>query len=573
VQNSTSRFHSGLYYQLAAALIFVTALILINPNVESGMNDDWSFIFTARELATSGHVRYNAWSSPLIGFQAYWAALFFKLFGFSFWIARASVWTMAILSIPVLWRILKYLPLTQSQALFGIVFLLLSPVVLPHVTTFMTDLPAFFLFATALLCALEAWSSDNDKSALLWICALTGCGILSGSVRQIYWVTGICFLTVLSVKRIRSAPGRILIALCTLLTLAFGYAASRWLAHQPYVPVEDSLQQLLQMGWPELLHGGIGEPLRDFIGLSVLCIPLTLPLAWSQFRRTPIWLHFIILAASIALPIRLAQPMPWIGNTITNYGIILSGTVSLGGKPVLLSAFLMLVLAALGIASMAYAVKTLKLPTNIPLRRFLLLTVPFLLLYTVVLCLRSPGFGIFDRYLIPHLFIVTALLLAVNPKQLSTVTLATSVVFIMYSLATTHDYFAEARARLEATNEVRSAGHPRTEIISSFEYDAWSQLELTGHVNNEHVLYPPTAYQQTDDCTGPDETQAWWRTLEPAIAARFVITLSPLDGLQPSPFPPVSYNRWLPPGRYQILIQQVDKQSPALTCQFDPNEQ
>jgi hypothetical protein len=233
----------------------------------------------------------------------------------------------------------------------------------------------------------------------------------------------------------------------------------------------------------------------------------------------------------------------------------------------------MLVLAMIGIASMTYAVKTLVTPADIPSKRFLLLTMPFLLLYTFVLCLRSPGFGIFDRYLIPHLFILTALSLATNAKQLSKITLTIGLIFMVYGLATTHDYFAEARARLEATNEVRRAGHPRTEIISSFEYDAWTQLELTGHVNNEHVLYPSTAYHQTDDCSGPDETQAWWRTLEPAIAARFVITLSPLNGLQPSNYPPVVYRRWLPPREYQILIQQVDKQNPALTCQFDPNEQ
>jgi hypothetical protein len=555
--------------QLAAAFIFVAALIVVNPSVESGMNDDWSFIFTARELATSGHLRYNAWSSPLIGFQAYWAALFFKLFGFSFWIARASVWVFALLSIPVLWRILQYLPLTQPRSLFGIVFFLLSPLVLPHVSTFMTDLPAFFLFAAALLCALKAWYSENDKSALLWICALTVCGILSGSIRQIYWLTGVCFLPVLAIKRIRSAQGRVFIALCIFVTLAFGYAASHWLARQPYVPVEDTIEELLQLNWRELLHGGVGEPLRDFIGLSILCIPLSLPLAWSQIRSTPIWLHCIIFAVSIALPIRFAEPLPWIGNTITNYGVILSGTVALGEKPVILAPTLMLILAALGIASLTYAVKSLTVDNE----RFLLLTMPFLLLYTMVLCLRSPGFGIFDRYLIPHLFIFTAILLAANTKKLSAITLATGAVFIAYALATTHDYFAEARARLEATNEVRRAGHPRTEIISSFEYDAWTQLEITGHVNNEHVLYPSTAYHQTDDCSGPEETQAWWRTLEPAIAARFVITLTPLDGLQPTNFPSVSYNRWLPPGQHEILIQQIDGESPPLTCRFDPAEQ
>ncbi len=560
---------SGWFYQLAAALVFIACLILVNANVEAGMNDDWSFIFTARDLAATGHLHYNGWSSPLIGFQAYWAALFVKLFGFSFFTARASVWLLALLSIPVLWRLLRSVELNNQHAFLGVLFFLLSPLVLPHVATFMTDLPAFFLFAAALLCALKAWQSENDQAALLWMAAAALCGILSGSIRQIYWLTGVCFLTVLAFTRLRSVRGRACALIGILITVLFGALASYWLSHQPYVPADETLQVLRAISPQDALQA-LSDAVRAFTGIAVLCIPLTLPLAWLELRRMRIWKQCLILAAAIALPIYLAAPLPWQGNTITSYGVIISGGVSFGDKPAILSGPLMIALAALGLASAVYALSNAI--RHLPRGRFLFLTAPFLLLYTAVIVGRSPAQGLFDRYLIPHLFVAIALLLMVQSRQmqrLSPITLTTAAIFLLYALATTHDYFAEARARLKATEEVLRAGNSRIAVISGLEFDSWTQLERTGYVNNERLKYPPHAYRQMDDCNGPDDTQEWWRSMMPDIAARYVVTLTPINGLQASQFPPVEYGRWLPPGRFRVYVEQVEKGSPPLTCKPD----
>jgi hypothetical protein len=560
---------SGWFYQLAAVLIFIASLALVNANVEAGMNDDWSFVATARALSATGHLHYNGWSAPLIGFQAYWAALFLKIFGFSFLAARASVWIMAVLAIPVLWQLLRMADLRPPQAFFGVLFFLLSPLVLPHVTTFMTDLPAFFLFAAALLCALKAWESESDGKALLWMAATVACGILSGSIRQIYWLSGVCFLTVLSFARFRSVRGRACALIGILTTVVFGAAASYWLAHQPYVPVDDTLQVLKKM-----LLADAAEPLRDAVrdltGLTVVCLPLTLPLALLELRRIRLWTQCLIVAAAVAIPYFLANPLPWIGNTLTNYGVITSGGISFGDKPVVLSGPLMIALAALSLASAAYSGFNIR--RHPPAGRFLVLTAPFLLLYTLVIFGRSPAQGVYDRYSIPYLFVAATLLLVVQSKQsqrLSRVTLAGGAVFLLYALATTHDYFAEARARLEATQQVLRAGNKPTSVLSGLEFNSWAQIEWTGHVNNEKLQFPPNSYHQIDDCSGPDDTLEWWRSLTPDVAAPYVVTLTHINGLQPSGFAPVEYWRWLPLGRYHVYVEQVEKGSPALTCKPD----
>ncbi len=557
------------FYPLAAALIFAAALLLVNPSVESGMNDDWSFIFTARQLASTGHLRYNGWSSPLIGFQAYWAALFIRIFGFSFFIVRASAWLVALLSIPLLWRVLRMVELTQAHSFAALLLFLLSPLVLPTAAAFMTDMPAFFLFAAALYCALKAWSAAKDSEALLWLAATALCGILSGSIRQIYWLTGICFLAVLAVTRLRSVRGRACALIGILVTLIFGAAASYWLAHQPYVPADDTLQVLRTVSRDDLTDASLNA-VREFTGLALLCLPLTLPLAWTQVRRLPVWMQVLLLAAAIFIPYKLADPLPWVGNTLTNYGVIISGGVTFGEKPAILPDRLMLALAALGLASAAYALSHLL--RHPPAGRFLALTAPFAILYSFVIVGRSPAQGLYDRYLIPLLFVVSALLLIAHAKQhrgIPTITWMLGAVFILYSLATTHDYFAEARARLKASDEVLQAGIPRTALLSGLEFDSWTQMERTGHVNNEKLKFPPNAYRQMDDCSGPDDTLEWWRSMEPDIAARYVVTLSPLAGLRESEFAPVEYWRWLPLGKYRVYVETLEKGSPPLTCKPD----
>jgi hypothetical protein len=567
----------GLLYPLAAALIFLLTIVLVNPNVESGMNDDWSFIYTVRELAATGRLHYNGWSAPLIGFQAYWGALFVKLFGFSFFAVRASVWVLALLSIPMVWALLRSIELSESQSFFTLIIFLLSPLVLPSTLTFMTDMPAFWLCAAALLSALNAWRAQTERSCFLWIIATAFSGVLSGSVRQFYWLASICFLTTLGFTRLRSFRGRALLLICVGFTGVFGALCSLWLSHQPYVPLDPVFQELHEMAWADIFANVIGAGTRTFIGVAVLSLPVSLALAWQQRKTLRPWFGCLLIGGSSGLCYWLSDPLPWQGNTITNYGIIMSGTVSLGEKPVILSKGLMVLLSSIGLTAAIYAlvgfVSRLRgLRSDSGLRRFALLTLPFLLIYTLVLLGRSPGFGLYDRYLVPHLFIVSILALglyATQTRKISGVSWTVGGVFALYAIATTHDYFAEARAKLRATQEVLSAGYKRTAVISGFEFDSWTQTLQSGHVNNSLIKMPPNAYAQVDDCNGPDEVQAWWRSLDPSLEARYVVTLSPIAGMQPSDFPNIEYRRWLPFGVYRAYVETIEKNAPLLTCKPD----
>jgi hypothetical protein len=558
-------------YQFLAGCLFLSALALVQANVEAGMNDDWSFIYTVRQLAQTGHLHFNGWSAPLIGVQAYWAALFVRLFGFSFLLVRSTSWLLTLGAIPVLWHLLRSIARNEKQAFFGLLAFLFSPLTLPNLATFMTDMPAFFLFAAALLAALKAWAEPNSRKASWWITAVTVASIFSGSVRQIYWLGGVCLLVTLAVLGMRTFRSRLLLAACIAITLAAGAAGSVWLAHQPYIPADITAQSWHESSWQEIINLSAIALFRGLLGVAVLCLPLSAPLAYAKAREIALWLHILIIPAAFGLSYWLSNPMPWVGNTLTNYGVISNGMLTLGDRPLVLSQSLMLLLSTIGITSAVYAAPRLGLIINTEsnLGRLCILTMPFLFLYALVIAWRGPAFGLFDRYLIPHLFMAILVLLGIlasKVRSVGPIGWAFLAIFAAYALATTHDYFAEARAKLQAAQQLLHAGHKRDSIMGGFEFDSWTQVERHGHLNNQLLKFPPGAYVQRDDCNGSDDTQAWWLSMTPAVKARYVLTLTPLQGLQPSGFAPVKYQRWLPWARFQVYVQQVPENEPPLTC-------
>jgi hypothetical protein len=364
----------------------------------------------------------------------------------------------------------------------------------------------------------------------------------------------------------RAARGRVLIAACIGITVALGAVASHWLAGQPYVPAENTLQNLHDLSWQEMITNPGNDLGRGLFGLTVLCLPFSLPLA---FRRLSIWIQLPVAALAFWFTYWMASPLPWLGNTITQYGVISPHSITFGERHKLLSTPAVLLLGTAGMTSAAFALcRTVRrFSLNTGKGKFAALTLPFLFTYVAALAFRATLFGLFDRYLIPLLFVAATLAIGASAR-VSRLSWSAAAVFGLYALATTHDYFAEARAKLSATQEILRAGHARDTILGGFESDAWAEADIRGYVNNDQVEKPPDAYEDADDCNGPPDTQVFWRSDVPDLKASYVVSLSPLTDLQPSEFTPVAYWRWLPPGKDHIY---VEKASPPLICQAAKN--
>lgn len=202
------------------------------------------------------------------------------------------------------------------------------------------------------------------------------------------------------------------------------------------------------------------------------------------------------------------------------------------------------------------------------------LLAPFTVAYFGTLILRGVSDPWFDRYLIPLEAVGIVFLLrfyedfVVEDRRathggfsigsLPAISSLVLLVFAYAAVAGTHDWFAVFRARLQAAEEVRRAGVPRTAIQAGFEYDGWTQIEGGGYINDPRLQVPPQAFRALPPAARPvPACAAMWfgGDLTPRITPEYFVVYSPMSCLDPAPFPPVPYRRWMPPFTGKIYVQ------------------
>jgi 4-amino-4-deoxy-L-arabinose transferase-like glycosyltransferase len=140
-----------LRYRLPALLCALAVLVcalLSRPYVNMGVSDDGPYILVAQTLARTGHITYNGWVAPMLGWQLYLGAAFIRLFGFSFTIVRSCTLIVAAAVAFLLQRTLVHANISERNATIGTLALVLSPLYLILSVTYMTDM--FGLFAIVL---------------------------------------------------------------------------------------------------------------------------------------------------------------------------------------------------------------------------------------------------------------------------------------------------------------------------------------------------------------------------------------------------------------------------------------
>ena len=111
----------------------------------------------------------------------------------------------------------------------------------------------------------------------------------------------------------------------------------------------------------------------------------------------------------------------------------------------------------------------------------------------------------------------------------------------LFAVAATQEELARARAIVAAADRLRVAGIPREAINAGFEYDSWTQLLDSGHINEPRIVNPPGAYR-------PGLGQ------RPSLNFRYTVEYEPTFEGVPSPFGVVSYWSWLPPFQRRLRV-------------------
>ena len=585
---------------LCCAAVLLLAICLTRPYGESGVNDDWSYTKTALDLAQTGHLRYNGWAAAMLGAQAYWGAAFIKIFGFSFLITRLSTIPLALGCALLLYALHRRAQLSPALSIFGTLTLTLSPLFIPHAVTFMTEVPAFFLLLLSIFCYVRtidetsgvATPIDSNQSArsstFVWLVGATISGLLAGTVRQAYWVLPILaplYLIVRAPKNARSKTNVALLLLLALASLAIAAGCATWFYHQRYAIHErlgDAFQALLSAGAPLQLSKHV---FHSVLMLGALALPVLIAVSSSYIRlfaRQRRSMAFglttaVLTGAALFLELKLDPDwcFPWLSNTFAItpylYGTTPAppGAVEINFSWSFWKGFSIVVLTlTFGAASVALLklawpprikgrtldfVRGLSAPVGIWVT-FVVGYLPLLLLKSVL----PSGAGLFDRYLLPIIPIITIVglrLYSNNSGKAQPPLLAWIAVLAAtyYGVAQTHDYFGLLRSRVKLTKALEARGIPRHKIMAGFEYDGWTQITEAGYYNDDRIEHATVQYVPPKPLAFQTDYFLW--QLAPVVQPEYVVCLAAHPELTTTDLPQITYRAWVQPFSRRCLVQ------------------
>jgi hypothetical protein len=567
------------------ALSAAVCVLMAWPFAEMGMGDDFSYIRSAQVLADTGHIALNGWGAPMAIFQLLPAALFIKLFGFSFTIVRLTTLLVAMATAFLFQRAMVRAGINEWNATAGTLTLALSPMYLQLSFSFFTDMWCLFAIVFCFYACLHALQAQTSRAAVVWICSASIGNAIFGTVRQVAFLGVLvmvpCTLWLLR-KRKQVLPAGI--AAC-----AAGYAivlyALYWFSKQPFsvaLPIRPTglhtihMDTRLRNELPNIL-------LRPALEIPMLMLPVLLMFLPAMRRSSrlakagmvgssiflfAIGLHMLRQAGTLSallvpFVVRIGSILSWHGMfTVWPMMRILNPVWPDIGLPK--SFRIMVALATIvGILCLqaSFSLRkrtqsTVTVTTPLQWRSLAVLVVPFLLAYTVALAPTGLVDGTLDRYLLP--LVAIGMVLVVRHYQETVRTRLPIATFLLVFLIAgitvpaLHDLFSMYRATLAAANEMRAAGVPRDQIDAGLEYNGWTQITEAGFIPSDGVRLPPgvSADRTITDNLCPITIPNWL----PKIKPQYSLSFQQHDCGGQADFAPVIWHRWLGLHRLPIYI-------------------
>jgi hypothetical protein len=574
---------------LLCVLTVTVCALLTHPVANMPYSDEFSYDKTALEFARTGHILYNGWATAMLGWLIPWGAVVIKIFGFSFTGMRLSMLPIDAATVFLLHQILRRFGINSSNAIFGTLTFALSPIFMPSAVSFMTDVPGMFVIFVCLYMCQEAVKTPSDRAALIWLASATVFNVTAGTVRQIAWL-GALVMVPSTVWLLRKRPG---MKLTGVIFWSLGFtgvlAFLHWFNTQPYsVPEHVIWARITWMTFPHLA----AQLVKMFLCLLLLILPLSV--AWLPTARELSRSAWLRVGGALALFVAfelLADLlgrmdlwlMPWMMYLLQEQSALSPGMF---GTPPGMTLWIRFAISLFVIAVPLIALeRELERKPNALPRRSILdaggnagtswyeiawILGPFSLSYVLLLMPRGAFDVIQDRYLvglIPSILVVLLKLYQerIGPR-LPAVSVFMLVLFAVYSVAGTHDYYAESRAQVRAIQMVESSGIPRKSIQAGFPSDGWFQIENGGYINEPRLKVPAGAYNPTPFFNIPDGCRDGFTNFAPVLSPKYFILFPwfknpsyppPSWCFVRSNFPPIHYTTWLPPFHESMYVKRL----------------
>jgi len=542
---------------LLCALAVLLCELLAHPVANTVIIDDGAYFPMVRTLAATGHVAYTGWAAGMLGWQLYLATALIKLFGFSFTAVRSSTLLVAMALAFAFQRSLVRAGISERNATFGTLALVLSPLYLMLSVTFMSDIFGLFAIALCLYGCLRALQSRTDGATIAWLCLAVATNAVFGTSRQIAWL-GILVMLPSTLWLLRGRR-RVLVAgsAATLAGVIFLLACLHWLSHQPYIfPEHLDLKTFSPVHFlAQLTYFLLDAP---FLVLPVLALFL------PNLRKARLSLLLPLCALLLAYVVVALYPSHLRGHFLlgpvgecSNPNATFAFPILQGMSPQFLPRSIQAILPFLAFGGLLGLFTLLRRSPSEPSpadgppppswQQLRILLIPFSIAYTFLICERGATFAFHDRYLLGLLLV--AILCLVRryqehaPHHLPVASVLLLAFMAIYSIAANHQMFAFYRARATLASELVAAGVPLTAVDNGWEYNLGVELQHANHINAPFIEWPLHAYVPSPPPPpGPCTMNLWDST--PHIRPAYGVSFDPNACYGPAPFAPVHYSRW-----------------------------
>jgi hypothetical protein len=494
---------------------------------------------------------------------------------------------MLLVAVPTVWliyAIMIRLGLTRAHATLVTLTMVLNPLFLSLSFMFMSDIPGIFVLLLCVWSCFRALEAGEQRGAFRWLLFAAVTNVLGGTVRQIAWLGALVLVpcTAWAIARRNGKTSRTFMlanAALWLASTALIAAAMNWYKNQPYANVE-SLQGTMFGHFGGLKYYVKQFP-RDEAGqlllLAMFCLPVLLNFLFclrDARQKAATLLAGIVFAVWVSVLCHSGWLAPFFPE-VSLQGLMLPSIV--GDHPGVYpytAAFLLAGLIGASFAAMAFAASNARAASQERTGRsiarllnspFVLMLGPMLAAYMLLILTRT---FVFDRYWLPVLLFTMAAMarLLQQRGKVRPAWPAVLAVFIlgMFSVAAFHDLAQVGRARLAGREELLRSGVSPKQMYAGFEIDFWTELEVSGYLDDPRITRPVGAYHVPPPLlSAPPCVSEWIDSKLPSIHPRYELSYSPLPCLPvATQFAPVPYTTWLPPHNRQLYVLAFPTQAP-----------
>ena len=551
---AVNRWSSDLWPMLVIAIVWLLAVVIVDPCGNFPLNDDWCYARAVEVLLNQHTLRFVYVITMTLVAQVIWGALFCSLFGMSFTTLRISTLTLGLAGLLVTYKFLREVGVSRRVALIGCLVIAVNPIYFSLSNTFMTDVP-FFAFA---MLSLLFYARALKHGELMPIVYGTLLACIATLTRQIGVILPLAFAPAYLVGH--GLRGRSILRSLTPVVIVSGTLVlyQTWLTSTGRMPLYYSQQAKTAMSIfrmdPGVLTGTLMKVLEVvLVYIGVFLLPfliLALPARSAGMSKRQ-WaatlgcagVFCLILSNSLissgkCMPLKEAP-----GDIIIDLGIGPATlpdvfNMYLPNYPAAPPLFwrIVTVMGVVGASLLVWHVLAAvvsafrrRADAASDNRALLVMMVVLSCLYLAPDLPLSQSFY-YDRYFllfVPILMIVAGLNIRA-PLRLKRIPIAVSMVVVLlyavFTVGATHDYLEWNRVRWKAADDLMRTRHvPSNRIDGGTEFNGWMNY--------------------THDFKGE-----WWE----ATTRDYMITFGPVA--EYDEVARYSYRRWMLPGEGQVLI-------------------